>query len=154
MKKLILERMRKIVAFFLLFVGIIALIVTLTTMKVGSFSKPQEGFTPVLFSALLVGFSVLNIMVEFLTPNSIPGDLKDVNWKKFFLYFAICIVYVFLVKRIGFATDTFICLTLMLKLAGLKGWVKTIVISLIVSVLIWALFTLAMGVPLPAGILI
>lgn len=154
MKQFILERMNKITAFFLLCIGIVALSVSLSTMDVGTFTKPEEGFTPVLFSSLLIGLSILNIVIEFITPNKVPGEMKDVKWGRFFLYFVICIAYVFFIKKIGFATDTFICLFLTLKLAGLKGKVKPVLISLISSVLIWALFTLAMGVPLPSGILI
>lgn len=154
MKKAILERMRKIVAVFLLLVGGVGLVVALKTLRVGSVAKPQGGFAPVLFSSLLIGFSIINIILEFMNPNSIPGDLENVNWKKFFLYIAICIVYVFLVKKIGFAVDTFICLFLMLKLAGLKGYIKPVVFSLVFSLAIWSLFTFAMSVPLPKGILI
>lgn len=153
MKQLILERMRKIVAIFLLLVGVIGLVVALKTLRVGTVAKPQGGFAPVLFSSLLIGFSVINIILEFMNPNSMPGQLNDVDWKKFFLYIAICILYVFMVKKIGFAVDTFICLFLMLKLAGLKKWLKPVLYSLIFSLGIWALFTYAMSVPLPRGIL-
>lgn len=153
MKQFILERMRKIAAIFLLIIGIIGLVVALKTLKVGTVAKPQGGFAPVLFSSLLIVFSIINIVLEFLNPNSIPGQLNEVNWKKFFLYIGICILYVFLVKRIGFTVDTFICLFLMLKLAGLKKWLKPILFSLIFSLAIWALFTYAMSVPLPRGIL-
>ncbi|MBR1918241.1 MAG: tripartite tricarboxylate transporter TctB family protein [Spirochaetales bacterium] len=154
MKQYILERMRKIVAILLLVMGIIGLTVALRTLKIGTFAKPQGGFAPMLFSVLLIIFSVINIICEFLKPNSIPGDLGDVNWVKFFLYIAICIVYVALIKLLGFATDTFICLTLMLKLAGLKGKARPVLYSLVFSALIWALFTFAMDVPLPRGFLI
>jgi len=154
MKEEILKRMRKIVAIFLLILGVVGLIVAKQTMKIGSFAKPNSGFAPMLFSLLLIIFSVMNIVLEFLQPNSIPDKLKNVNWIKFFLYIAICIVYVFLVKRLGFAVDTFICLAAMLKLAGLKGWVKPVLYSLAFSAAIWALFTFAMDVPLPSGILI
>ncbi|MBR4426983.1 MAG: tripartite tricarboxylate transporter TctB family protein [Spirochaetales bacterium] len=154
MKQKILERMRKIVAIFILCLGIFTLVVALKTLRIGTFAKPQGGFAPMFFSILLIAFSVINVIVEFMQPNSIPGDLGEVNWAKFFIYIAICIVYVFFVKKIGFAVDTFICLAAMLKLAGLKGWIKPVVYSLIFSVLVYLMFTFAMNVPLPKGILI
>ena len=73
------------------------------------------------------------------------------DWKKWLYYTLLCGAYVFLIKKIGFAVDTFICLVIMLKLTGQKGYVKPVVISGIFSVLVWALFTYAMNVPLPGA---
>lgn len=153
-KEKILERTSKIVAFFLLVMGVVGFIVALNTLKVGTFSKPQAGFAPLLFSSLLIVFSIINLVFEFLKPNSIPGEMGKVNWKKFFLYMLICAVYVFFVKRLGFMTSTFLCLVAMIKLADLKGWLKPVCYSFIFSVLVWLLFTKAMDVPLPRGFLI
>ena len=149
MKENILKRMDKIVAVLLLLVGIFALVTAVKNLKFGTFAKPQGGFAPVIFSAGLITFSAINLVIELRKENRVPDKLKDVDWKKFFLYMGICVAYVFLMKRIGFTVDTFLCLLGMLKLTGQKGIVKPIVISLAFSVIVWALFTYAMKVPLP-----
>lgn len=151
MKELILKRLRKIVAVVLLLIGIVALVVAKKTMVLGTFARPDGGFAPTVFSIALIVFSVINIVTEFFTPDSIPEKIKDVNWVKFWIFLGICAVYVFLIKKIGFVFDTFLCLLGMLKLAGLKGIVKCLIISVVFSAAIWALFTFAMNVPLPSA---
>lgn len=151
MKEKILQSMYKIVAALLLLFGIVVLITALRDLKFGSFAKPQGGFAPVIFSIGLIVFSAINLVIELSKESKVPEDLKNVDWKKWFLYMAICVVYVFLIKKIGFAVDTFICLLAMLKLTGQKGIVKPLIISAVFSVLVWALFTYAMNVALPTA---
>lgn len=149
MKEKILKRMDKIVAVALLLFGIFALVSSLKDLRFGSFAKPQGGFAPVIFSSGLILFSLINLAIELRKENRVPDKLKDVNWVKFFLYIAICAAYVFLVKKIGFILDTFLCLLAMLKMTGQKGIVKPLLIAGIFSGILWALFTYAMNVPLP-----
>lgn len=151
MKEKILSRMNKIVALALLLFGIAAFYTSLHDLKFGSFARPQGGFAPTIFSAGLIIFSAVNLAIEMFKKNETPEKLKDVDWKKWLYYTLLCCVYVFLIKKIGFAVDTFICLFVMLKLTGQKGYVKPALISGIFSVLVWALFTYAMNVPLPGA---
>lgn len=151
MKEKILSRMNKIVALMLLLFGIAAFCTSLHDLKFGSFAKPQGGFAPTVFSLGLIIFSGINLVIEAFKENKVPEKLADVEWKKWLCYTLLCGVYVFLIKKIGFAVDTFLCLFLMLKLTGQKGYVKPVIISGIFSVLVWALFTYAMNVPLPGA---
>lgn len=149
MKDHILKRMDKIVAAALLLFGVFALITASTELKFGTFEKPQGGFAPVIFSSGLILFSSINLAIELRKENRVPEKLKEMNWIKFFLYVGICVLYVFLVKKIGFILDTFLCLLAMLKITGQKGLVRPLVISAVFSGILWALFTYAMNVPLP-----
>lgn len=151
MKEKILSRMNKIVALALLLFGIAAFYTSLHDLKFGSFARPQGGFAPTIFSAGLIIFSAVNLAIEMFKENGTPEKLKDVDWRKWLYYTLLCCAYVFLIKKIGFAVDTFICLFVMLKLTGQKGYVKPALISGIFSVLVWALFTYAMNVPLPGA---
>ncbi|BFJ86867.1 tripartite tricarboxylate transporter TctB family protein [Ruthenibacterium sp. CLA-JM-H11] len=151
MKNKILPWTNKIVAAFLLLLGILAFVTSLKDLEFGTFSSPKGGFAPTVFSAGLIIFSLINLVLEMFKKNEVPEKLKDVNWLKWLLYMLICIAYVFLVKKIGFAVDTFICLFAMLKLTGRKGVVKPILISGVFSVIVWAIFTYAMNVPLPGA---
>ena len=151
MKEKILSRMNKIVALALLLFGIAAFYTSLHDLKFGSFARPQGGFAPTIFSAGLIIFSAVNLVIEMFKENGTPEKLKDVDWKKWLYYTFLCCAYVFLIKKIGFAVDTFICLFVMLKLTGQKGYVKPALISGIFSALVWALFTYAMNVPLPGA---
>ena len=152
MKHAILSHMNKIVAVFMLVLGIVTFTTAVRDLDFGTVAKPEGGFAPTIFAAGIIIFSLINLVLEFtLHKNVIPERLVNIDWRKWVLYMIICAVYVFLVKKIGFALDTFICLLAMLKLAGRKGFVKPIVTSLIFSVIVWALFTYAMKVPLPTA---
>ena len=151
MKEKILSRMNKIVALALLLFGIAAFFTSRHDLKFGTFARPQGGFAPTIFSVGLIIFSVINLVIELFKENKTPEKLAEVDWKKWLYYTLLCGAYVFLIKKIGFAVDTFICLVIMLKLTGQKGYVKPVVISGIFSVLVWALFTYAMNVPLPGA---
>lgn len=149
MKEKILSRMHKIVAVLLLLVGVFALVVALKDLRIGTFAKPQGGLAPMVFSIGLIFFSVINLFIELRKENSIPDGLKDINWKKFALYVVICCAYVFLISKIGFIFDTFVCLFAMIKITGEKKWLRPLLISAVFSVVLWALFKYAMNVPLP-----
>ena len=149
MKEKILKRLDKIVAAALLLFGIVALVLSVKDLRFGSFEKPQGGFAPVIFSSGLILSSAINLVIELRKENRIPDKLKDMNWVKFFLYIGICALYVFLVKKIGVVLDTFMCLLGMLKVTGQEGIVKPLIISVVFSGILWALFTYAMNVPLP-----
>ena len=151
MKEKVLQRMNKIVAALLLLIGVVALTAALRDLKFGSFAKPQAGFAPIIFSIGLIIFSAINLVIELFRKNSIPENLKHVDWKKWILYMSICIAYVFFIKKIGFTVDTFLCLLMMLKLTGQRGILKPLIISAVFSVILWALFTYAMNVALPAA---
>ncbi len=151
MKEKILSRMNKIVALALLLFGIVVFFTSRHDLKFGSFAKPQGGFAPTIFSVGLIVFSAVNLGIELFKENQIPEKLAEVDWKKWLYYTILCSIYVFLIKKVGFAVDTFICLFAMLKLTGQKGYLKPVLISAVFSILVWALFTYAMNVPLPGA---
>lgn len=71
------------------------------------------------------------------------------------LSFASFIAYVFLAKRVGFITMTFVFSTLFTywQFKGMKKW-KYPLISAIIALVIWFIFEYLLAIPLPKGILI
>lgn len=151
MKSTVLKNMHRIVAVFMLLFGLLALFLSLKDLKFGTFSSPKGGMAPILFSGGIVLFSLPNLLIEWRKPAEIPEKLAGVNWVKWFFFMLICTVYVLLVNKIGFAADTCLGLFAMIKLAGLKGWMKPLLISVIFSGLCWSLFRFAMNVKLPGA---
>ena len=88
------------------------------------FSKDELlSFNPVRNSVTKNYRYYLKAILERCQENglSLIHILADVEWKKWLCYTLLCGVYVFLIKKIGFAVDTFLCLFLMLKLTGQKA---------------------------------
>lgn len=138
----------KIVAILILLFGIIALAFSLK-LPFGSFSNPKSGFVPVLFSSLLIFFAVINCILELRREDKEPSAFNGLNWKKWVLYTTDCFLFLILIKYLGYFIATTVSLFLMIKLSGLKSSTKSIIISVIFTLLSWFIFTYAMNINLP-----
>lgn len=112
----------------------------------GGFVPQVTGWAAVLISAYLFVQSLLG-----------KGDSKDVkvqiNWKRFALLIVSIIIYIIILKPVGYLISTALVLYAVLKIGGLKGWKLPSVISLCTSVFFYFIFKVALSVPLPAGII-
>lgn len=124
---------------------------SLSHYQIGTVRMPKEGFLP-----MIVGVAA-TLLSAFLTAQSFmdKGDAQNVkfeiSWKKFFLLIAISLIYALLMNRLGYTLSTFLFLLAILKIAGVEGWKKPLLISLISSVAFWLIFKIALGVMLPGG---
>lgn len=144
----VLNKTYKIVTGFVLALGILFLVFSLR-LPFGSFQKPKAGFIPTVFSVLWVFFGAISFVVELFKEDKVPSKLENINWVRFILYVVDCLLYMLFLKVGGFIFSTAICLYLLIKISGLKGQIKPILVSVIFSVGFWAIFTFAMNVKLP-----
>ena len=64
----------------------------------------------------------------------------------------ICIGYLLLMQVIGFAMGTSVFLYVLMMFIGQKGLVKRITSSVVVSLIVWAIFRFFLIIPLPTGL--
>ena len=64
---------------------------------------------------------------------------------------AICIGYLFLMQVIGFAMSTGVFLFVLMMFIGQKGLLKRVTSSVVVSLIVWAIFRYFLIIPLPTG---
>ncbi|UCF84323.1 MAG: tripartite tricarboxylate transporter TctB family protein [Desulfobacteraceae bacterium] len=64
---------------------------------------------------------------------------------------AICIGYLFLMQVIGFAMGTGVFLFVLMMFIGQKGLLKRVTSSVVVSLIVWAIFRYFLVIPLPTG---
>jgi len=76
-------------------------------------------------------------------------DLK--GFGRMLIAIGICIGYLFLMQVIGFAMGTSVFLFVLMMFIGQKGLLKRIVSSVMVSILVWAIFRFFLVIPLPTG---
>ena len=79
---------------------------------------------------------------------------ESINLKGFvrmLISIAICIAYLFLMQVIGFAMATSVFLFVLMMLIGHQGYVKRISSSIVVSLIVWAIFRYFLIIPLPTG---
>ena len=65
---------------------------------------------------------------------------------------AICIGYLFLMQVIGFTMGTSVFLYVLMMFIGQKGQVKRIASSIVVALIVWAIFRYFLIIPLPTGL--
>ncbi len=149
MKTTILKKTDKIIAVCLVLFGLLYLYLA-RSLPFGTWNSPKTGFLPKLSGVLMVGFSVINLIFELRKPDEVPDDLKEVDWLKALLYILVCGTYVGMLELgFGYIVATPICLFLMIKFTGVKGWVKLLLTTVLVTALFYGVFHMIMGVYLP-----
>ncbi len=124
---------------------------TVAHYKIGTVRLPKEGFMPLILGCGAVAIS------SFLTAQSFlnRGDARDVtfniHWLKFFAITAVSLAYAFSMKAVGYMPGTFVFLLAIFRLAGVSGWRKPVLISLISAAALYVVFKMLLGVSLPAG---
>ena len=98
------------------------------------------------------------ICAIFLILRALQGKalerLDRINSKGFMrmvIAIAICIGYLFLMQVIGFAIGTCVFLFVLMLFIGQKGLVKRSASSIVVSLIVWAIFRYFLVIPLPTG---
>ena len=103
--------------------------------------------------ALLMALCAVFLIVNALRGKSLSRadriDLK--GFGRMLVAIGICIGYLFLMQVIGFAIGTSVFLFVLMMFIGQKGLVKRIVSSVLVAILVWAIFRYFLVIPLPTG---
>jgi putative tricarboxylic transport membrane protein len=119
----------------------------------GSASYPKGGFVPQVAGWLAVFVSGY-LFVQSLRGK---GDSKDVkmetDWGRLALLIISIIIYIIILRPVGYIISTILVLYAVLKIGGVKGWKLPGILSLCTSVVFYLIFNVALSVPLPTGIL-
>ncbi len=95
------------------------------SLSFGSFMAPKAGFMPVIAGsiAIMVAF-VLTISALFQKGCKETRNAKDdINWRKLIFVIIGILVYIILLRLIGYMGATFISLLYFLKVTETAGWV-------------------------------
>jgi putative tricarboxylic transport membrane protein len=119
----------------------------------GSFQAPKAGFMPQLVGWLAVIVSGY----LFLQALRGKGDAKnvklDLDWKRLFLLVGVMVLYVLMIKSVGYLLCSILALFATFKIAKVKGWVVPGVISVVASGAFYFIFRVLLSISLPVGIL-
>ena len=135
-----------------LVLGILAMIEA-HNLSLGDIHNPGPGFVPFFLGLSMTILSFLS----FLSPDmKIAGDAFWNQWErgKSILYiFAGLIVYLLLLKTLGFYLNTFWLMIYLMSLAGEKGYRKKLMVSGLTIAVIYVVFSRLLIIPFPRGIL-
>ena len=124
---------------------------SLANYKLGTVRMPKEGFMPMIVGIAATLISAFLLVQSLLNKGDAQNVKFNISWKKFFLLVAISLAYALLLNTIGYTVCSFLFLFAVLKIAGVEGWKKPLIISVIAAVAFWLIFKLALGVMLPTG---
>lgn len=125
-----------------------------TLLKIGTPSAPGPSFFTLGLSAVL---AVLGAGLAFEARSAVasetPGaDRPREGYLKITLVLGLLLVQALVFEPLGYLPSAALITCTLLRLAG-RGWVSTLVIGLAATVVSHLLFSTALGVPLPRGIL-
>jgi putative tricarboxylic transport membrane protein len=132
--------------FFLLFS--LVYLFSAKTMTFGTFSSPKSGFMPVIAGTLGVILAVINLIGVFRKAPSEASE-PDLNLKRLFLFGGGLVVYLAVLKFLGYALATFLVMFYLLKILGTKGWKVPLAVSLGVAGGFYLIFVSLLGITLP-----
>lgn len=116
-------------------------------LVIGTMKRPGVGFLPIVSGILLAVLSLFEIIKSFVSKNDVSKIIID--WKKIAVFFAGVIIYLFLLKPIGYIFSTLALLVFLTKLFGAKSWLKPLIFSVVLSLGSYYLFIVALQVQLP-----
>ena len=122
-------------------------------LGLGHFRNPGPGF---LFFWSGVVLCVLSLIILFQTIK--PADKEEkafgsVNWAKVASVVLALVVYGLILERLGFVLSTVLFMGFLLRSIEAKKWYVVILVSVVSSLLTYALFELWLHARLPKGIL-
>lgn len=124
---------------------------SLSHYQLGKIRMPKEGFMPMIVGVGATLISAYLTVQSFMDKGDAQNVKFNISWKKFFLLVGISLAYALLLNTIGYTVCSFLFLFAVLKIAGVEGWKKPLIISVIAAVAFWLIFKVALGVMLPTG---
>ncbi len=136
-KQLIIELAMPV--FFIL----VSLYVIVTARSMG-----EEGVFPIMSAAVLL-ISAVYIMMETLVKKKAVVKLEGVNFLMVGVTLLALIIYVLLLKKIGYVIDTFILCAFIMRALGYKKYPIIVICSLAAVLVTFFVFKVLLSVPLP-----
>jgi len=122
-------------------------------LRLDDVRDPGPGFVPFFLGLTLAVLSI----IAFIFPDTQKKMAAFWNdWRKgrdIIFIFAGLVVYLLLVRTLGFYIDTFLLMTFLLKAFGEKGIKRPLLISLLTVGVTYLLFHKLLFIPFPQGLL-
>ncbi|GEA16017.1 hypothetical protein E308F_22610 [Moorella sp. E308F] len=120
----------------------------------GTFYAPRAGFMPTIVGTMATILAMINLFgtaAQYRRKQTQEKEILLTRYQinKIFLYSIGLVIYVVLLKTVGFLTATFLATLYLIKVAGGKGWRLPIIVAIGVSVGFYSIFQYLLRVILP-----
>ena len=117
---------------------------------------PGPGMFPIIIASLIIVSAVTLVIQTLRMPkeNDSAVDLSSKNVLNVYVSMAGLIVYAVLLPMLGFLSTTTVMLVLFIKWFSKRPWWKSILISVLFTLVIFLLFGSVLNVPMRFGLLL
>lgn len=148
----------RVIAALLVIVALAAIGVSRKFPSTGLVTDIGSARFPILYASVLILLCVLLFWQKLhaKSPNFSKDDLpahgqEDSRPLRSFLGVLLSVGCAWLIPTSGYAISVILFLTLMMRLLGRRKWWLNVVLSLAITSVLYAVFSLGLGVPLPVG---
>ena len=125
------------------------------TLPFGTMRVPQTAFFPQTL-AVLLGIMSLILLARALAGREALGGgekIETQGWIRIAVTLMTLAGFALALERLGFLLTTFLLMISLLRAIEAQKWRKVVVVALATALISYAIFSLLLGVPLPAGLL-
>jgi putative tricarboxylic transport membrane protein len=125
------------------------------TLPFGTMRVPQTAFFPRTL-AVLLGIMALILLARTLAGReALRGGekIETQGWIRIAVTLMTLAGFALALERLGFLLTTFLLMISLLRAIEAQKWRKVVVVALATALISYAIFSLLLGVPLPAGLL-
>ena len=120
------------------------------SLKLGSIHVPDAGFLPFLSGA---GLAILGIVwfliLQWTKEQGKEGPAEKRLWHRPLLSLVLMVLYGWAMEAVGYITSTLIFMIAWQQIIEREKWLKTILISVLGTIAMYALFVYLLKVPIP-----
>ncbi|MHB9097165.1 MAG: tripartite tricarboxylate transporter TctB family protein [Syntrophales bacterium] len=120
------------------------------TLKIGSIHVPDAGFLPFLCGAGLAILGIVWILIlQWKKEQGNENPAEKRLWYRPVISLALMVLYGWAMEAVGYITSTLIFMVAWQQIIEREKWLKTMIISLLGTLAMYALFVYLLKVPIP-----
>jgi len=141
-----MRKAEQIVSFIVMIIAAAAYIQTMQFPSLEGF-ETGPSFVPRIYSIILLVLGAILFLQSFRSSTAkLPEKVKDT-----LIIMGLMLIYLFLVEWIGFNISTPIILIIFLAYLKVKNWISYVAFPIGVTLCIYFIFQVFLGVPIPEG---
>ena len=130
--------------------GMIIMYYAWHTLKIGTLHIPGAGFLPFLCGAGLVILGIVRLLIfQWKKEQEREGPGEKRMWRRPLLSLLLMVLYGWMMETAGYITSTLIFMVAWQQIIEREKWLKTMIISLLGTFAMYALFVYLLRVPVP-----
>ncbi len=127
--------------------GVATMVYAWRTLKLGAINMPDAGFLPFLAGAALSLLSVVWAIQSWKAQD--PPGAGTREWRRPMVSLVLMLLYAWAIEAVGYITSTLAFMAAWQQIVERERWGKTILISVIGTAAMYALFAHFLRVPIP-----